>query len=91
MTTTYPSTTIPVTHHPRTPLPCLPDAGWGLQPDVVPDPRLQAHTHKPYKVDRIAPTECPCMGAIVHLSMWNAEDLTPTDRKKIRLVTSYLE
>ena len=35
VTTTHLSTTIPVTHHPRTPPPCSMDAGWGLQPDAV--------------------------------------------------------
>ena len=48
--------------------------------------RVYRHTHKPYKVDRLEATECPCNGALVDVPQHRIENIADSD---IVLVASY--
>ena len=47
---------------------------------------IKKHTHKPYKVDRLEATECPCNGALVNVPHLRIENIVDAD---VVLVASY--
>ena len=59
-----------------------------IQVHVAPILAIKSHTHKPYKVDRLNPSQCPCLGGLTQVGMWGAENMT---RSSIRRMTSYTE